>query len=256
MPDSAGAIFRVFLRLGLTSFGGPIAHLGYYRREFVERRRWLSESAYADLVALCQFLPGPASSPGGLRGGTVARRCGRRPRRLGGVHLALGHRAHGSSPWERARITGPRRPGRAPWAQGGGCRRRRPGGVGDGAGSLSRSCASRHRGAGHAASFSSPRRRWARSVPSRWAACSASGGAATQRDVHGRAAGDGVARNRLGPVSPRSSCCWSDSRSRSDSGRGMPPRCSRRSIVRARSSSGAVMSCSRSCRRRWCRRAG
>jgi chromate transporter len=81
VPDSAGAIFRVFLHLGLTSFGGPIAHLGYFRREFVERRQWLSESAYADLVALCQFLPGPASSQvgfavglsrGGLAGGLAA----------------------------------------------------------------------------------------------------------------------------------------------------------------------------------------
>jgi chromate transporter len=53
---------RIFLRLGLTSFGGPIAHLGYYRSEFVVRRRWLDESSFADLVALCQFLPGPASS--------------------------------------------------------------------------------------------------------------------------------------------------------------------------------------------------
>ncbi len=51
-----------FLRLGLTSFGGPTAHLGYFRKEFVERRRWLDDAAYADLVALCQFLPGPASS--------------------------------------------------------------------------------------------------------------------------------------------------------------------------------------------------
>jgi chromate transporter len=51
-----------FLRLGLMSFGGPVAHLGYFRREFVERRRWLGDRAYADLVALCQFLPGPASS--------------------------------------------------------------------------------------------------------------------------------------------------------------------------------------------------
>jgi chromate transporter len=51
-----------FLRLGLTSFGGPVAHLGYFQREFVERRRWLDDAAYADLVALCQFLPGPASS--------------------------------------------------------------------------------------------------------------------------------------------------------------------------------------------------
>ena len=55
-------LFLLFLRLGLTSFGGPIAHLGYFRNEFVERRRWLSDQAYADLVALCQFLPGPASS--------------------------------------------------------------------------------------------------------------------------------------------------------------------------------------------------
>jgi len=51
-----------FLRLGLTSFGGPVAHLGYFRKEFVERRRWLDDAAYADIVALCQFLPGPASS--------------------------------------------------------------------------------------------------------------------------------------------------------------------------------------------------
>lgn len=66
-PDpSAWPIFRIFLRLGLTSFGGPVAHLGYFRTEFVERRRWLSEAAYADLVALCQFLPGPASSQVGL----------------------------------------------------------------------------------------------------------------------------------------------------------------------------------------------
>jgi chromate transporter len=59
-------VFSTFLLLGLTSFGGPIAHLGYFRTEFVERRRWLSDSAYADLVALCQFLPGPASSQVGF----------------------------------------------------------------------------------------------------------------------------------------------------------------------------------------------
>lgn len=56
----------MFLRLGLTSFGGPVAHLGYFRSAFVERRRWLSDRAYADLVALCQFLPGPASSQVGM----------------------------------------------------------------------------------------------------------------------------------------------------------------------------------------------
>ena len=55
-------VFRVCLRLGLTSFGGPIAHLGYYHAEYVERRRWLDERTYVDLVALCQFLPGPAST--------------------------------------------------------------------------------------------------------------------------------------------------------------------------------------------------
>ncbi|MDD2924764.1 chromate efflux transporter [Rhodoferax sp.] len=60
------SVFGVFLRLGLTSFGGPVAHLAYFRDEFVTRRQWLSEHAYADLVALCQFLPGPASSQVGM----------------------------------------------------------------------------------------------------------------------------------------------------------------------------------------------
>ncbi len=57
-------MFRIFLRLGLTSFGGPVAHLGYFRGEFVQRRKWLDEGAFADIVALCQFLPGPASQVG------------------------------------------------------------------------------------------------------------------------------------------------------------------------------------------------
>jgi len=59
-------VLLAFLRLGLTSFGGPVAHLGYFRAEFVERRRWLDDRAYAELVALCQFLPGPASSQVGM----------------------------------------------------------------------------------------------------------------------------------------------------------------------------------------------
>ncbi len=59
-------VFPVFLRLGLIAFGGPLAHLGYFRTELVERRRWLDERAFADIVALCQFLPGPASSQTGL----------------------------------------------------------------------------------------------------------------------------------------------------------------------------------------------
>ncbi|KTS90612.1 chromate transporter [Microbacterium testaceum] len=59
-------VFRAFLRLGLTSFGGPVAHLGYFRDDLVVRRRWMDDRAYADLVALCQFLPGPASSQVGF----------------------------------------------------------------------------------------------------------------------------------------------------------------------------------------------
>ena len=74
---SVREVFAVFLKLGLTSFGGPIAHLGYFRDELVVRRRWIDEEGYGNLVALCQFLPGPASSQVGfslglLRGGGLA----------------------------------------------------------------------------------------------------------------------------------------------------------------------------------------
>ena len=74
-------VFRAFLKLGVSSFGGPIAHIGYFHSEFVLRRRWLDEAAFADLVALCQLLPGPASSQvgfsigllrAGYRGGLAA----------------------------------------------------------------------------------------------------------------------------------------------------------------------------------------
>jgi chromate transporter len=74
----------VALGLGLTSFGGPIAHIGYFRREYVDRRRWLDEHAFADLVALCQFLPGPASSQLGIAIGT------RRAGPAGGLAAWLG----------------------------------------------------------------------------------------------------------------------------------------------------------------------
>ena len=66
VPGTFREIFGVFLRLGLTCFGGPVAHLGFFHEEFVVRRRWLEEADYADLVALCQFLPGPASSQVGM----------------------------------------------------------------------------------------------------------------------------------------------------------------------------------------------
>jgi chromate transporter len=76
----AAEVFAAFLKLGVTSFGGPIAHLGYFRDEFVTRRQWLDEASYADIVALCQFLPGPASSQVGitlglLRGGLAGALC-------------------------------------------------------------------------------------------------------------------------------------------------------------------------------------
>jgi chromate transporter len=63
---SAFEVLRAFLKLGVSSFGGPVAHLGYFRAEFVERRKWLDDRSYSDLVALCQFLPGPASSQVGM----------------------------------------------------------------------------------------------------------------------------------------------------------------------------------------------
>lgn len=83
-PGTVLEVLWVALRLGLTSFGGPIAHLGYFRDEYVVRRRWLDDAAYADLVALCQFLPGPASSQVGI--GIGALRAGP----LGGITAWLG----------------------------------------------------------------------------------------------------------------------------------------------------------------------
>lgn len=80
-PGTISEVGRVFLKLGLTSFGGPVAHLGYFRRECVARRGWLSDEAYADTVALCQFLPGPASSQ-------VAFALGMRRAGLGGAMAA------------------------------------------------------------------------------------------------------------------------------------------------------------------------
>ncbi|MGA8708426.1 MAG: chromate efflux transporter [Steroidobacteraceae bacterium] len=73
-PARTLEVFRVFLRLGLTSFGGPVAHLGYFRREFVARRGWLSEQDFAELVALAQSLPGPASSQVGFAIGLLRAR--------------------------------------------------------------------------------------------------------------------------------------------------------------------------------------
>lgn len=92
-------IFRAFLKLGVISFGGPIAHLGYFRNEFVERRRWVDDAEFADLVALCNFLPGPASSQvvfalgmkrGGLAGAFTASLCFTLPSAVAMILFAYG----------------------------------------------------------------------------------------------------------------------------------------------------------------------
>ncbi|MGH6719983.1 MAG: chromate efflux transporter, partial [Alphaproteobacteria bacterium] len=83
-PGAVAEVFGAAARLGLTSFGGPIAHIGYFRREYVDRRRWLDDDEYADIVALCQFLPGPASSQLGIAIGT------RRAGVVGGIAAWLG----------------------------------------------------------------------------------------------------------------------------------------------------------------------
>src|SRR5688572_32826442 len=77
-------VLWVSTRLGLTSFGGPIAHLGYFHEEYVKRRKWIDEQSYADLVALCQFLPGPASSQVSIAIGIA------RARLLGGIAAWIG----------------------------------------------------------------------------------------------------------------------------------------------------------------------
>ncbi len=99
-----GQVLAAFGKLGLISFGGPVAHLSYFRSEFVEKRRWLSDSEYADLVALCQFLPGPASSQvayalgmrrAGVLGGLLASLCFTLPAAVMMIALAYGVGAMG-----------------------------------------------------------------------------------------------------------------------------------------------------------------
>ena len=124
-------VLGVSTRLGLTSFGGPIAHLGYFHAEYVARRRWLNEQTYADLVALCQFLPGPASSQVGIAIGMM------RAGLLGGIAAWLGF----TVPSALALVAfayGLQTPGHhrsrmAPRAQSGGGSGSRTGGVGHGA---------------------------------------------------------------------------------------------------------------------------
>jgi chromate transporter len=104
-PGTAREVLAAATRLGLTSFGGPVAHLGYFREEYVDRRGWLDDQSYADLVALCQFLPGPASSQvgisigilrAGLRGGVAAWLGFTLPSAIAMVIFAYGVRQTGS----------------------------------------------------------------------------------------------------------------------------------------------------------------
>ena len=120
---SAGEVFAAFLALGVSSFGGPVAHLGYFRTAFVEKRRWLTDAAYSELVALCQFLPGPASSQVGIALGLGRAGCLGRARRLCRLHPAFGatarrlrlraqhHRLADNRRADRAEARGPRRRG-------------------------------------------------------------------------------------------------------------------------------------------------
>jgi chromate transporter len=112
--QAVATVFAAFLKLGLTSFGGPIAHLGYFREEFVVRRGWLTDEAYGDLVTLCQFLPGPASSQtgfavglvrGGLLGGVAAWAAFTLPSALLLVAVAFGASAV-SGPWAEGLVHG------------------------------------------------------------------------------------------------------------------------------------------------------
>lgn len=106
-------VLAVALKLGLTSFGGPIAHLGYFRREYVERRGWLDHETFADLVALCQFLPGPASSELGIAIGT------RRAGYLGGLAAWVGFTLPSALALTAfALLTSGTNPGSAGWVEG------------------------------------------------------------------------------------------------------------------------------------------
>ena len=189
---SAVEVFLATLRLGLTSFGGPIAHIGYQRRAFVVDRGWLSEPAFAELVALCQALPGPASSQLHDRRRSAARGLGGRPGRLARVHASErpahdGDRACGDPGADPRDGTARRRDPRARGRRG---RDRRERGAGDAQPARARRAAAPARRGCHRRPARSSRRR-SRSCPDRRRCAPrapVSGrrrGAATQRHVRG-----------------------------------------------------------------------
>ena len=256
-PVAVTEVFRAFLKLGLTSFGGPIAHLGYFRDEFVVRRQWLDEATYADLVALCQFLPGPASQPGRHR-----HRAGRARATVGalaawaGVHACRRRCfswlfAYGvDAPRRRRRRLADPRP------------QARRGGRG---------------GAGRAGAWRARSRPIARAAHRTRGAraglladgASAQVGAIALGAVGGTAAVRNGAPRRSTHAAPRrepdggrrragrcSRCSWSGCRCWPRRRARRRSRCSTPSIARARWCSAAATSCCRCSRRRWCRRAG
>ena len=149
---SALEVLRVFLKLGLISFGGPIAHIGYFREEFVVRRRWIGDAAYSDLVALCQFLPGPASSQIGFSIGLIRAGYPGALAAWSGFTLpsaiALVLFSYGADA-----LHGALGAGDVAWLEAGRRRGGEPGGMGHGAHAVPRPAASIHCRAGSAASI-------------------------------------------------------------------------------------------------------
>lgn len=139
-PGAAWQVFLAFLKLGLTSFGGPVAHLDYFRTEFVERRRWLDDRSYSDLVALCQFLPGPASSQVGMALGMGRAGWWGALAAWAGFTLPSGLRPDALRLW-RCRVPEPGGVGLGAWPQG----RRRGGGGAGGVGQAKSLCPDRLR---------------------------------------------------------------------------------------------------------------
>ena len=138
-------VLRVFLKLGLTSFGGPVAHLGYFRREFVVSAAAGSTSAPMPMwLALSQFLPGPATSQTGFAHRALSRRVSWRPCCMGGLHPALGGGRCRCSPTGEGALTGPVGDRRDPWPQTGRGRHCRPGASGNDAAASARPAAHDH----------------------------------------------------------------------------------------------------------------
>ena len=255
VPGGFGEVFTAFLRLGLTSFGGPIAHLGYFREDIVVRRRWLDEKTYRGSDRAVAVPAGTHQQQGRYRHRAAARRLSRRARRMGRFHAAFGSRARPVRLWRvgRGRCTRRRMAARA---QG---RRRGGGGAGGarhdadpGAGPRARHRRGRRRRdrAGLAVRLGAGgrdhprRRRWLYAAGKRGSG--GSHGAAARGQPRRRHHG---ARSVLRHPARAAAGCRRVSTATHFS-------CSKRSTAPARWCSGAGTWCCRCCRPRWCRPAG